>query len=190
MAVPTIKQICCIVGADTPCRHSYAGVSPTVNCRNSQSCYGHSRPLTATLRSLNPRILPSRQDNGTPNPLQTHLWGTFPAPSSKKCLGWHTKQPPAGPEEQLRCAIVLGKQEPPARESSSGGCHLSIGITFESPSYLQYLSNQPKNSLFQWIEFCGLRIQWFSSGKRRSLLSTPIILAALNAAIPWSTGTR
>ena len=196
MAVPTIEQICCIVGADTSCRYSCAGVLPTVNCGNSQSCCGHTHSHTRPLsgHSIHESSLPDK---------------TMAHPTlSQRISGAHSLLHPQrnvldGTQNRLcrACGATLvchrlgetgtpSKQETPARESSSGGCHLSIGITFESPSYLQYLSNQPKNSLFQWIEFCGFRIQWFSSGKRISLLSTPIILAALNAAIPWSTGTR
>ena len=111
-----------------------------MNCRNSQSCYGHTHGHSqATLRSLNPRILPSRQDNGTPNPLQTHLRGTFPAPPSKKCLGWYTKQLPAGPVEQLWCAIVLGKREsplnrnPPRESPPAGGAICLLGLLLSLP---------------------------------------------------------
>ena len=56
MAVPTIEQICCIVGADTPCRHSYAGVLPTVNCRSSGTCQWYSPPKTMARPTLSKRI--------------------------------------------------------------------------------------------------------------------------------------
>ena len=51
--------------------------------------------------------------------------------------------------------------------------------------YFIQRSSQPKNSLCQRRAFCGCRIQWHSSGKITSLLGTPIICAAANAAIPW-----
>ena len=56
--------------------------------------------------------------------------------------------------------------------------------------YLHHLSSQAKYSLCQKMASWGFSIQWFSSGKTISLDGTPIICAALNAAIPWSTGTR
>ena len=61
MAVPTIEQICCIVGANTPCRHSYAGGGlPTVNCRSSGTCQWYS---------------PTRQwhTQPSPNPSPEHI---------------------------------------------------------------------------------------------------------------------
>ena len=64
------------------------------------------------------------------------------------------------------------------------------GRAGHTESYMQYLSSQAKNSRFQWMEFWGLRIQWFSSGKRIIFDGTPIIWAALKADIPCSTGTR
>lgn len=60
----------------------------------------------------------------------------------------------------------------------------------DASCHLQYWSSHAKNSRFQWMEFCGFRIQWFSSGKRIIFEGHPTIWAALKADIPCSTGTR
>ena len=64
-----------------------------------------------------------------------------------------------------------------------------FGIALSLFFYLHQCSSQRKYSLCQRRAFCGLSIQWFSSGKMSSLDGTPIICAALYAAIPSSTGT-
>ncbi len=88
MVAPTAEQICCIVGNTPLYRHFQPKLPPTVNCRNVHELPG--------LPSY-PKCLPSRQDNGTPIPLQTHTQGTFHVPLPKKCYGWHTKPPLEGP---------------------------------------------------------------------------------------------
>ena len=55
-----------------------------------------------------------------------------------------------------------------------------------SVPYLHQRSSQAKYSRCQRRAFCGERIQWFSSGKITIRAGTPIILAALKAAIPCS----
>ena len=65
-------------------RHFQSTLPPTVKCRNVPELPG---------LPSHPKGHPSRQDNGTPNPLQTYLQGTFPAPLPKKCYGWHTNPP-------------------------------------------------------------------------------------------------
>ncbi len=87
MVAPTTEQICCIVGNTPLYRHFQSKLPPTVNCRNV-----HELPGLPS----HPKGLPSRQDNGTPNPLQTYLQGIFPAPLPKKCYGWHTRPPLEG----------------------------------------------------------------------------------------------
>ena len=87
MVAPTTEQICCIVGNTPLHRHFQPKLPPTVNCRNV-----HELPGLPSY-SKGPS---SRQDNGTPNPLQTHLQDTFHVPLPKKCYGWHTKPPLGG----------------------------------------------------------------------------------------------
>ena len=87
MVAPTTEQICCIEGNTPLYRHFQPKLPPTVNCRNV-----HELPGLPS----HPKAPSFRQDDGTPNPLQTHLQGTFPAPLPKKCYGWHIKPPLEG----------------------------------------------------------------------------------------------
>lgn len=73
----------------------------------------------------------------------------------------------------------LGGTKPKRSDSASQSA-------FFNTCHLHHLSSQSKYSLCQNSAFCGLRIQWHSSGKTMSLEGTPIICAALNAAMPWS----
>ena len=136
MAVPTIEQICCIVGADTPCRHSYAGVLPTVNCRNSQSCYGHTHGHTQVTQSTNPPF-PTRQWHTQPSPNASP--GHIPCSTLKEMSWMAHKTASAGPVEQLRCAIVLGKRElppnrkPPRESPPAGGAICLLGLLLSLP---------------------------------------------------------
>ena len=75
----------------------------------------------------------------------------------------------------------LGGTKPKRSDSASQSAFFDYDTC-----YLHHLSSQSKYSLCQNSAFCGLRIQWHSSGKTISLDGTPIICAALNAAMPWS----
>lgn len=51
-------------------------------------------------------------------------------------------------------------------------------------SGFNHWSSQAKNSRCQHTEFCGFRIQWFSSGNDTKRAGIPRSLAALNAIMP------
>ena len=114
-------------------------MSPTVNCRNSQSCYGHthghSRPLSG--HSIHESSLPDK---------------TMAHPTlSKRISGAHSLLHPQrnvldGTQNSLcrACGATpvchrLGetgtpsKQETPARESSSGGAICLLGLLLSLP---------------------------------------------------------
>ena len=102
MAVPTIEQICCIVGADTPRRHSYAGVLPMVNCRSSGTCQWYS---------------PTRQWHTQPSPNTPP--GHISCSTPKEMLRMAHKTAFGGPVGQLGCAIIL-RREGKGREKGEG----------------------------------------------------------------------
>ena len=75
-----------------------------------------------------------------------------------------------------------------------GEVALSGALSAPLPGRAGYLrtqrSSQARTSSCQSLEFCGFRTQWFSSGKWRNRLGTPLRCSAVNVEMPWVSTTR
>ena len=84
--------------------------------------------------------------------------------------------------EGMRASSAAKADEKPGAGFATRSLAVSL---FPSQYYsLHHLFIQSNTSRCQNTEFWGFSIQWFSSGKSSIFEGTPIIWAALNAAIP------
>jgi hypothetical protein len=57
-------------------------------------------------------------------------------------------------------------------------------------AHRSHRSIHPRTVSYHWMEFAGLRTQWFSSGKYRSFDGIPSRCSAVKDAMPWVSTTR